>query len=493
MAVRFVCFCHCHRAIVRTIHHPRLGRQFQSGRHRLHALLGNGLRELYRFRRCRHQYLPHGQRSCGRDHQLFFREMLRRGGKRKQLLGRGRVRGARKDQPPAGRKGGQPRFFGRRAAQSRPPANPAASVFLAVAGGYHGLFSVPNQAAAESPGAIAVTITRAGAFSARLDLAGWSDSFSGKFSEAGTALVSIPRLGRSTVTVQLQLGPSSGTLTGTVSDGVWTAALLADAVVNATAFRAPSARRYTLLIPGSENGSGQPGGNGSRSRDCERIGRCCHLAGNVGRRNTRHLHRCRVPAGAVAVLYFTLWRQRRRAGLAHYHQRRRHQRPNGLVQTGPGDGRNSIPAASRKPRRIRRIALPLHERFSGSGFRRGPAFLEQWKSGARPHLPCRPGIRCAGCGPERGRAVHSNSIGHVPRQRGQCGDGPSGSPSRALFCRSKIMARDSSSGKTKAGACFLRRHHSRHSSDTMFRGLRPCRPADGRSKNSRPQREMSRQ
>ena len=62
--------------------------------------------------------------------------------------------------------------------------------------------------------------------------------------------------------MQLQLGLTNGPLTGTISDGAWTADLVADAAVYSKANPAPQAGKYTLLIPGSENASAQPGGNG---------------------------------------------------------------------------------------------------------------------------------------------------------------------------------------------------------------------------------------
>ena len=130
------------------------------------------------------------------------------------------------------------------------------------AGNYHGLFYVPNDAAEESSGAIAVAVTRSGAYSAKLALGASSYSFTGQFNVTGTARKSIPRSGLTSLTVQLELGSAGAPLTGSISDGAWTACMLADADVSANADLPVQAGQYTLLIPGSENSSTQPGGNG---------------------------------------------------------------------------------------------------------------------------------------------------------------------------------------------------------------------------------------
>ena len=133
---------------------------------------------------------------------------------------------------------------------------------ISLGGTYHGLFYVPNDAAEESSGAIAVTVTHSRAFSAKLGLGASSYPFSGKFNVTGTARTSIPRPGLRSLAVQLELGSVGGSLTGAICDGTWTACLLADADVPANANPAANTGQYTLLIPGSENSSNQPGGNG---------------------------------------------------------------------------------------------------------------------------------------------------------------------------------------------------------------------------------------
>jgi hypothetical protein len=134
--------------------------------------------------------------------------------------------------------------------------------FLPVVGTYHGLFGVTNDAAAESSGSFIATMSSSGAFSARLHLGAESYSYVGAFSVTGVALKSIARPRLSPITVQLQLDLSNGPMTGTISDGTWTADLVADPAIYSRTNPAPQAGKYTLLLPGSTNASGQTGGNG---------------------------------------------------------------------------------------------------------------------------------------------------------------------------------------------------------------------------------------
>jgi hypothetical protein len=141
-------------------------------------------------------------------------------------------------------------------------ANFIPNPFLPVVGTYHGLFYVTNDAAENSSGSFVATVTKTGAFTAKLRLGTGSYSYAGKFSVTGVASKSIRRPGLTPLTVELQLGLTNGPLTGAISDGTWTADLVADAAVYSKANPAPQAGKYTLLIPGSENASAQPGGNG---------------------------------------------------------------------------------------------------------------------------------------------------------------------------------------------------------------------------------------
>jgi hypothetical protein len=143
-------------------------------------------------------------------------------------------------------------------------ANFIPNPFIQVEGSYNGLFYDTNGVAEESSGSVTATVTSSGGYSARILLGSLSYSFSGQFSLTGAASKSITRPRLSPLNVQLQLGSSNSPMTGTISDGVWTATLEADPAVysTATTHHAPQAGRYTFIIPGNINGSAPPGGNG---------------------------------------------------------------------------------------------------------------------------------------------------------------------------------------------------------------------------------------
>jgi len=141
-------------------------------------------------------------------------------------------------------------------------ANFVTNPFIGVAGRYQGLFYDTNTAAQQSSGSCNATVTSNGTFTAKLQLGLQSFGFSGRFSFAGQSFNSIARPGLPPLTVQLQLGLSDNVLTGQVSEGNWTAELMANPVTWSKANPAPQAGKYTLVIPGADNSAAQPGGDG---------------------------------------------------------------------------------------------------------------------------------------------------------------------------------------------------------------------------------------
>ncbi|MGO9201588.1 MAG: Ig-like domain-containing protein [Limisphaerales bacterium] len=123
-----------------------------------------------------------------------------------------------------------------------------------VAGAYNGLFyDATNGVAPQSSGSFALTAAAKGSFSGNIQLAGTRYSLSGQFDATGRATKVITRHNLSSLTVDLQLdlSPGADRLTGTVSDGTWTAELTADrAVFDGRTSIAPQAGKYTLIIPG---------------------------------------------------------------------------------------------------------------------------------------------------------------------------------------------------------------------------------------------------
>lgn len=135
--------------------------------------------------------------------------------------------------------------------------------FVPIVGYYQGLFYIPNDPSVESSGALVASVTSAGAYTAKLNLAGHNYSFAGQLTVDGAATNTVKRPGGlSPLTVQFSVDLTNGPLTGTVSDGDWTADLVAEANGYSKANPAPQAGKYTLVIPGSEDAWYAPGGNG---------------------------------------------------------------------------------------------------------------------------------------------------------------------------------------------------------------------------------------
>jgi hypothetical protein len=141
-------------------------------------------------------------------------------------------------------------------------ANFVTNPFTAVAGTYEGLFYDTNNAAQQSSGFCKATVTSSGGFTAKLQLGSESLAFSGQFTVGGQSFNTIARKGSAPLTVQLQLGLSTGGLTGQVRGSNWTAELAAGAVTCPGGNSGPQAGKYTLVIPGVGGSSTQPGGDG---------------------------------------------------------------------------------------------------------------------------------------------------------------------------------------------------------------------------------------
>jgi hypothetical protein len=137
--------------------------------------------------------------------------------------------------------------------------------FLRVQGGYNGLFVDSGTPATQSSGFLTLTLRDQGSYSGSVQVAGKRYSISGKFTQSdnvGVASNNVSRAGLNALTVQMTLNVASGaeTITGTVSDGTWTADLLAKrAAFNAKTNPSPFAPKYTLELPGGDP-SRAPGG-----------------------------------------------------------------------------------------------------------------------------------------------------------------------------------------------------------------------------------------
>ena len=137
-------------------------------------------------------------------------------------------------------------------------ANFVVNPFTPIVGNYQGLFfDNTNGAEHVSSGFFNLTLSGSGSYSAKVIVAGLSYKLSGQFSAGGVASNNIVRKGLPAVSVQMQLDLGDGSISGVLSDGTWVAQLSADRVATSA-----TAAHYTMLIPGADDPSTQPGGDG---------------------------------------------------------------------------------------------------------------------------------------------------------------------------------------------------------------------------------------
>lgn len=137
-------------------------------------------------------------------------------------------------------------------------ANFVPNPFTPVVGDYQGLFyDNTNGPEHASSGFFNVTVASSGSYSAKVIVAGVNYTLSGQFSAGGVATNNLVRKGLTTVSVGMQLDLSGGGITGQLSDGTWTASLNADRGATSA-----TAAKYTMIIPGADVPTTQPGGDG---------------------------------------------------------------------------------------------------------------------------------------------------------------------------------------------------------------------------------------
>ena len=131
--------------------------------------------------------------------------------------------------------------------------------FALAKGSYNGLFADTNGVTAFSSGYFTATTTERKSFTARITIGNRTWSISGLFDSQGRATKTNLRNGARTLTVYLQLDLSGGgQIRGRITDGAWSADLLADRKANSSAALAGS---YTMRIPAAVSSNG-PGGDG---------------------------------------------------------------------------------------------------------------------------------------------------------------------------------------------------------------------------------------
>ena len=134
------------------------------------------------------------------------------------------------------------------------------------------MFYDTNGVAQQSSGFFAGTVTTKGSFSSKWSLAGKSYSLSGQLPVGAVFSNSIIRKGLGPLSVQLQLDMAGEMLNGTLSDGAWTAQLVANRGAYSKTNLSPQAGKYTLVLPGNDDSTAQPGGDGFGTLTVSTIG-----------------------------------------------------------------------------------------------------------------------------------------------------------------------------------------------------------------------------
>jgi hypothetical protein len=166
-------------------------------------------------------------------------------------------------------------------------ANFITNPFTAVAGIYNGLFYETNEVAHESSGFFTMNVTRKGGYSGKLSLDGDTVSFGGKFNLSGQSTTNISRAAKGKVNLYLNLAldwnTDSEQIFGRLSDGVWSAEMLADrATFNAANPATNFVGSYTFLVPRTNHPAVSPGGIGYGLVTNNALGKVALLVSGLG-------------------------------------------------------------------------------------------------------------------------------------------------------------------------------------------------------------------
>ena len=127
-------------------------------------------------------------------------------------------------------------------------------------GTYTGLFLDSNNVAQASSGLLTIGVQESGAFKATLQNGRKKSPFAGRFTSDGYATNSITRAGMSSLTVELHLDLyGANTVTGRVVEASWISPCAARLRTTSPGTRAG---QYTFIVPGADNGSVAPAGDG---------------------------------------------------------------------------------------------------------------------------------------------------------------------------------------------------------------------------------------
>jgi lysyl endopeptidase len=142
------------------------------------------------------------------------------------------------------------------------PDSLSTGLFPRAKGTYNGLFATGTPAI-ESAGFCTLTLTGKGAYTGSIQLAGKRYSFKGTFNLTDSD-TTITHGGNNPITAHFTLDPSGNSdhLTGTITDGNWTASLEARRPIFNAQNPAPFAGNYTVIIPGISGSQDAPQGYG---------------------------------------------------------------------------------------------------------------------------------------------------------------------------------------------------------------------------------------
>src|SRR6185503_9558095 len=117
--------------------------------------------------------------------------------------------------------------------------------------------------AADRAGFFTLRMTSAGRYNATLRALGKKYLTVGQFGSDGRATSSIRRANASALSVVLEVNLQDPDLiSGSVSDGAWTAQLLGDRDLFDARHPAPQAGKYTMIISGDPSATNAPAGDG---------------------------------------------------------------------------------------------------------------------------------------------------------------------------------------------------------------------------------------
>ena len=144
-------------------------------------------------------------------------------------------------------------------------ANFVPNPYIAAQGTYNGLFYEDATIRTNSAGSFTIAVTSKGAYSGTLQIGSRRLPVSGQLDLQCQATKVIPAGGGSSLTLSLSFGAGeqAGKISGTVTDGNWSSALVGDrAFFDARTHAAPYAGAYTLILPGSDGDPSVPAGHG---------------------------------------------------------------------------------------------------------------------------------------------------------------------------------------------------------------------------------------